>query len=144
MTARILVVVPDSCMRELLQLHLRSSGYRVRVAEDAVVAGRMLLQSPPDLLIVDVELPYMSARDFVATLVADQSIPFIPVIFLAENDNFEPHARVLGADCIVKPCMVDAVLKLVASRLNGVAHAISATGAHTGSPHAEAAYVERA
>lgn len=144
MTAKTLVVDHDSCMRELLRLHLRSAGYHVRVAEDAVVAGRMVLQSPPDLLIVDVELPYMSGRDFVATLVADQSIPFIPVIFITENENFEPHAELLGADYIVKPCRVDEVLKLVAKRLNRVVHTKGDTGTRAGSPHAEGVHVERA
>lgn len=122
MTAKILVVDDDRCMRELLQLHLRSAGYHVRVAEDAVVAGRMLLQSVPDLLIVEVDLRYMSGREFVATLVADQSIPFIPVIFITANENFEPQAELLGADCIIKPCRVDEILKRVARRLNGVVH----------------------
>src|SRR5712692_3886920 len=133
MTAKILVVDDDSCMRELLQLHLRSAGYHVRVAEDAVVAGRMLFQSVPDLLIVGVELRYMSGREFVATLVADQSIPPIPVIFITANENFEPHAELLGADCIIKPCRVDEVLKRVARRLNGVVHIKGDTGARAGS-----------
>ena len=64
----------------------------------------------------------MSGREFVATLVADQTIRFIPVIFITANENFEPHAELLGADCIIKPCRVDEVLKLVARRLNGVVH----------------------
>jgi DNA-binding response OmpR family regulator len=144
MTAKILVVDHDSCMRELLQLQLRSAGYHVRVAEDAVVAGRMVLQSLPDLLVIDVDLPYMSGRDFVATLVADQSIPFIPVIFITENEDFELHAKLLGADCIVKPCRVDEVLKLVARRLNRVVHTKGDAGARAGSPHAKSIHVERA
>ena len=143
MAAKILVVDPDSCMRELLELHLRSAGYHVRLAGDAVVAGRMVLQSPPDLLIVGVELPYMSAREFVATLVADQSIPFIPVIFIAENEDFELHAKLLGADCLIKPCRVDDVLKVVAGRLNGVVHTKRATGgSRVGSLHAKGINLE--
>ena len=136
MAAKILVVDHDSCMRELLELHLRSAGYHVRLAEDAVIAGRMLLQSAPDLLIVEVDLPYMSGREFVATLVADQTVPFIPVIFITANSNFEPHAELLGADCLIKPCQVDEVLKMVARRLNGVVHTKAGARARAGSPHA--------
>jgi DNA-binding response OmpR family regulator len=141
MTAKIFVVDGDSCMRELLQLHLRSAGYHVRQAEDAVVAGRMLLQSLPDLLIVDVDLPYLSGREFVATLVADQTIPFVPVIFITANDNFENHAALLGADCIAMPCRVDELLKLVARRLNAVGYAKAGADARAGSPHADATTV---
>ena len=33
----------DELMRELLRLHLTSAGYEVLLAEDAVVAGHLLL-----------------------------------------------------------------------------------------------------
>src|SRR3954465_2419683 len=104
MTARIRGVDDDRCMRDLLKLHLASAGYHVRVAEDALVAGRMLLQSPPDLLLVDIEKPSMSGVGFVATLVADQSVPYVPVIFLTAREDFADHAEGLGAVFLTKPC----------------------------------------
>lgn len=117
MGARILIVDDDQCMRELLQLHLRSAGYEVAVAEDAVVAGRMILKSPPDLLIVDVEMPYINGVEFVATLVADQTVPYIPVIFLTATPHFEVRAAELGAGYLQKPCMAGQLLKAVQQRL---------------------------
>jgi CheY-like chemotaxis protein len=57
--ATILVVDDDESMRELLRLHLTNAGYDVRLAEDAVVAGQLVLRNPPDLIIADVEMPYM-------------------------------------------------------------------------------------
>src|SRR4051794_28613397 len=102
MSSKILIVDDDECMRELLQLHLRLAGYEVAAAEDAVVAGRMVLASPPDLLVVDVEMPYMSGVEFVATLVADQTVPHIPVIFLTATPHFEIQAAALGAGYLEK------------------------------------------
>jgi len=99
MTAKILVVDDDSCMRELLQLHLRSAGYHVRVAEDAVVAGRMLFQSVPDLLIVGVELRYMSFPDMNAALAnrgLDVTWQVEPLATLAEDLGIA--RRLFGGD----------------------------------------------
>jgi DNA-binding response OmpR family regulator len=45
----ILIVDDDPCLLGLLRLHLQNAGYCVHVAEDVVVAGRMLLSCPPDL-----------------------------------------------------------------------------------------------
>src|SRR5579862_2214391 len=59
-TARVLVVDDDECLRELLNLHLWQAGYDVRLAEDAIEAGRMVLKAVPDLMIVDINLPYMN------------------------------------------------------------------------------------
>ena len=44
----ILIVDDDESIRELLRLHLSSAGYEVSVAEDAIVAGYMVLRRPPD------------------------------------------------------------------------------------------------
>lgn len=117
MAAKILVVEDNASVRELVDLHLRAAGHDVRLAEDAVIAGRMLLESVPDLLVVDVGMPYINGRDFVATLVADQTIPTIPVIFLTGDATFSEQAAVLGGDFLRKPCSSDALLELVDRRL---------------------------
>ena|SRR5688572_819779 len=59
MTARILVVDDDECLRELMHLHLSGAGYQVQVAEDAIVAGHLLLEERVDLLVTDIEMPFM-------------------------------------------------------------------------------------
>ena len=56
MSSTILVVDDDESIRELLRLHLSSAGYAVQVAEDAIVAGYLVLRSPPDLIISDLSL----------------------------------------------------------------------------------------
>jgi DNA-binding response OmpR family regulator len=128
MPAKILVVDDDPCLRDLLKLHLSSAGHHVRVAEDALVAGRMLIQSSPELLIVDVEMPYMNGLELVATMVADQTIPWIPVIFLTGKEGLEDRAEALGAAYLKKPCKTDDLLRLVDAQLANVSVAFAATG----------------
>jgi DNA-binding response OmpR family regulator len=113
MAAKILIVEDQPSIAELMDLHLRATGYEVAVAEDAIVAGRMILEARPDLLLVDVSLPYMSGHDFVATLVADQTIPHIPVIFITGDQSFGPRAAMLGAGVITKPCEAGTLVALV-------------------------------
>jgi two-component system sensor histidine kinase/response regulator len=119
MAAKILIVEDQPSIAELMELHLRGAGYTVAVAEDAIVAGRMILDAPPDLLLVDVSLPYMSGHEFVATLVADQTIPHIPVIFITGDQSFAPRAATLGAQVIMKPCEAGTLIALVARMLTG-------------------------
>ncbi len=107
-------------MRALLALHLSNAGYRVETAEDALVAGRRLLGATPDLLIVDIDLPYMSGIDFVATLLADSTLPYVPVVFITAHEQFAPQAQALGADFILKPFFKDRLLESVAKNLRWV------------------------
>src|SRR5204863_217429 len=60
MAATILVVDDDESMRDLLRLHLTAAGYDVQVAEDAIAAGYMVLRSPPDLIISDVNIQHIA------------------------------------------------------------------------------------
>lgn len=112
---RILVLDDAKFVRELLRLHLSNAGYEVMAAEDAIVGGRMLLESRPDLIITDVQMPYMSGLDFIAALRADPEIPDIPVIFISSHDDAAPRARhLMAAAYLVKPVSADRLLDVVA------------------------------
>jgi CheY-like chemotaxis protein len=120
MGARILVVDDDEGIRDLLRLHLTSAGYEVQVAADAIAAGYIVLQAPPDLIITDVNMPHMDGFEFVAALKADTSLPSIPVIFLTSVDDGDSRSRELGAvGYVTKPVRADRLLSLVAQHVPG-------------------------
>ncbi len=111
---RVLVVDDDECIRELLKLHLSNAGYEVQLAEDAVAAGRLLLRSTPDLMIADVNMPYMDGFEFVSAVRADRTVPYFPVIFLTAMNDIADRARELGATWLSKPIRADRLLAVVA------------------------------
>jgi len=120
MPARILVVDDESSIRDLLGLHLRSAGYEVEVAEDAIVAGYRVLEQPPDLIICDVNMPYMDGFEFVAALKGDSTLPYIPVIFLTAREDGDMRGNELGAVAyVLKPVRVETLLRVVAQHLPG-------------------------
>lgn len=116
---KILVVDDDACLRDLLRLHLTSAGYEVRLASDAIEAGYAILESPPHLLIADVNMPYMNGMDFAATLVADATIPVFPFIFLSADETRTEQGYRLGAAAyLLKPIVKDRLLEAVAQSLS--------------------------
>lgn len=94
---RILLLEDAADLRELLERRLTKAGYEVLTAEDAVEAGRLVVEHAPDLIIADIQLPYMNGDEFVAALRADPAVSDIPVIFLSVDAKLEEHARRLGA-----------------------------------------------
>lgn len=119
--ARILVVEDDEGMRELLRLHLSNAGYRVTLAEDAAVAGRLLLASPHDLVIADVELPYLSGLDFAALLLADTTVAPVPVVLISAHEQYRDSADLLGAAFLLKPILKNALLETIEEALASAA-----------------------
>jgi two-component system chemotaxis response regulator CheY len=125
MAASILIVEDDESIRDLLRLHLAAAGYEVHVAEDAIAAGYMVLRSPPDLIITDINMPHMDGFEFIAALKADRSLPKIPVIFLTSMEDGDLRGKELGAvGYITKPVRADRLLSLVAQHVPGGAHPI--------------------
>ena len=112
---KILVIDDDPSMLHLLKLQLSNAGYDVLMAEDAVVAGHLLLDAAPDLMIVDVKMPYMDGYEFVAAVKADSSTRDIPVIFLTIKEDVADRAAELGAAAyLTKPVLADRLLEVVA------------------------------
>jgi CheY-like chemotaxis protein len=112
--AKIAVIDDDRFIRYLLDLHLRKAGYEVFPAEDAVVGGRIVLERAPDLILCDVDMPFMDGYAFVQALRADPATRHIPVIFLTVNQSIGEKARQLGAGHLVKPVTTDDLLRTVA------------------------------
>jgi CheY-like chemotaxis protein len=120
MAARILVVDDDDSLRELLRMHLSAAGYEVSTAADGISAGYLVLKSPPDLILSDVNMPHMDGFEFVAALKSDKTLPNIPVIFLTSLEEGDHRGKELGAvGYLTKPVRADRLLDLVAKHVPG-------------------------
>jgi CheY-like chemotaxis protein len=115
--AKIAVIDDDRFIRYLLALHLRKAGYDVFAAEDALVGGRMVLERMPDVILCDVDMPFMDGYEFVTALRSDPATRHIPVIFLTVNTEIEDRAKQLSAGHLKKPVMADELLRAVAQAL---------------------------
>ena len=94
---RILLIEDTAQTRELVTLMLQNAGYEVEAAEDAVEAGKLLLKTRPNLIIADIQMPYMSGDEFIAALRTEPSMKDIPVVFLSSDERLGEHAKNVGA-----------------------------------------------
>jgi len=118
--ATILVMDDDECMRELFRLHLSNAGYKVLVAEDAIDAGHLLLQQHPDLILADIEMPFMDGLEFLRAVKADRTTRSVPVIFVTVRAEAEAQAKKLGAAAfLTKPLLLPELLSTVAQQIEG-------------------------
>ncbi len=119
---RILVVDDDKTLLDLLSVHLRSVGYSIVAAADPAVAIRMVLANPPDLILLDITLPYLDGFELLRALRGDPASRNIPVVMLTARDDTESYlrARDLGAvEYITKPVQRDDLLAAIEKALAG-------------------------
>ena len=106
-------------MRELLYLHLSNAGYDVLLAEDAIVAGHLLLERRVDLLLTDIEMPFMNGLELVEAMRNDPSVSSVPVAFLSIHGEHEDRAKELGAIAYLrKATAADELLAAIAGHFN--------------------------
>ncbi len=118
--ARILIIEDDPLYRDLLQRHLSARGYKVEVAEDGVAGGRALLADPPDLIISDIDMPFLDGFELLSLLKAEESTAAIPVILLSGRGDSDTLVKAGGmgvADYMTKPVTRDQLLESVESSL---------------------------
>ena len=107
---RILVIEDDADFRDLLRIHLSLAGYALDVAEDGVAGGKALLDRPPDLVLSDVNMPFLGGFELLSLMRSDERTESIPVILLSghSDDQTESKALKLGAaDFLTKPVTIE-------------------------------------
>lgn len=116
---RILVVDDDPLGSRMVQFLLTEQGYHVDSVDNARGALALVEREPPDLMLLDVNLPLLSGFEMYERLRADHYD--FPVIFVTAKDELEDrlHGLRMGADdYICKPfqpaeltARVDAVMR---------------------------------
>jgi two-component system phosphate regulon response regulator PhoB len=102
----ILIVDDEAPIRDMLRMSLELKGYRCLEAEDAVQAHSHIVDSKPDLVLLDWMMPGTSGIELVRRLKRDAATAHLPVILLtarAEEDK-KIYGLDAGADdYITKP-----------------------------------------
>ena len=100
----ILVVDDEPLANMLVEFVLKKEGYEVETADNPRAAMQLIRRHEPDLLLLDVKMPYQDGFEFSSSLRAEGYE--IPLIFMTAQDTLESRLKGfrMGADdYICKP-----------------------------------------
>jgi two-component system cell cycle response regulator DivK len=107
---RILYVEDYADNRLLIRRVLMAEGYDVIEAENGQQALKLALDNPPDLILMDINLPEVDGYTLTARIRSTPRLANIPVVALTANVMKGDRERVLEAGCdgyIQKPVDID-------------------------------------
>ena len=104
--SRILIADDDSTIRRFLVTLLADRGYEVHQGPDGEQATRMAGEVKPDLMLLDLIMPFKDGFDVLQDLKAQDTTAHIPIIIMSVKNREEEIVKGfnLGAeDYVVKP-----------------------------------------
>lgn len=103
-TATILLVEDNVHVAELICLLLQDAGFETRHGATVKEGLRLLSSHPPDLIVLDVDLPDGNGFDFCRQLKANPTTAPVPVIFCTGRADALTEALAAGGvACVQKP-----------------------------------------
>ena len=120
--SRVFVVDDDIGIRETLMFALRSHGHEVITAESGRRALHLIELEPPDAMLLDLQLPDMTALELIQT-VRDLGNTF-PIVVITGVGTIRSAVQALnlGAlDYLEKPLDIEEIAESVDRALRGVA-----------------------
>lgn len=115
---RVLVVEDDRSVLETLVHLLTVQGFAVTATGSVVGTLSLVRRQQPDLIILDLGLPYRSGVSFLAELKADPQTQHIPVIVVSALLGLLPaEHRALVAGVLAKPFDIHALMATVRAAL---------------------------
>lgn len=115
---RILIVEDDDAIATGLSLNLKLEGYASDIVRDGAAADARLAEDPPDLVLLDINLPEKDGLSVLRTLRARSAQPPVIVLSAREGEYDKVAALRLGADdYVTKPFALAELMARVAAVL---------------------------
>ncbi len=116
----ILVVEDDEDISSFLSAYLASRNFSVVKAGNGLVAGTILENTVPDLIITDLMMEGMDGLSFIRKIKQDKGLDHIPVIVLSAKNNSQSRVEVLNAGAQVfigKPFIPEELYSIINNQL---------------------------
>jgi two-component system cell cycle response regulator DivK len=119
MRRRILLVEDEEDNMQILR-DLLGSDYEITEAENGESALAAVARQPPDLILMDIQLPIMDGYEATRRLKADPALQSIPIIAITSYALGEDEKRAKAAGCddfVAKPYSPRLLLAKIRERL---------------------------
>ena len=119
------IMIVDDCQttRKLLGHYLKSRGYSVVFAENGLDALEKLGVDTVNLVMTDLNMPYMDGMELIKTLRSDPGLSEIPILMVTTENYEAERARAFdnGANgYVVKPVSGDAIAQNIKNILKQI------------------------
>jgi DNA-binding response OmpR family regulator len=97
---RVLIADDETPIRLLVRVNLEAEGYQVMEAPDGLATLEAAREHIPDVILLDVMMPYKDGWEVAEELLGDEKTSRIPIIFLTARADLRDHERGLNTGAL--------------------------------------------
>lgn len=120
---RILIIEDDAFIRDIYSVRFGQEGYQIDIAENGVEALKKLKKTIPDIILLDMVMPYMDGTETLKNIKKNDRLKNIPVIMLtnvSEKEKVDESIESGVKEYLIKSHFTPSeVVEKVSSLLNG-------------------------
>ena len=101
-TRRVLVIDDDRLLCELVRTTFELEGFEVDIAYDVIEAERVLVESRPDAILLDIGLPGIDGIFYLERLRETPNTSKTPIVAISGSEEAGRSARAAGAEAFMR------------------------------------------
>jgi CheY-like chemotaxis protein len=123
----VLVADDSAAQRRFLEILFGLDGHTVVGFEDGLEALTYIQSNSPDLIVMDVNMPYMTGLEVCQSIKGEATLRNIPIIILTSLDDSitEEMALLAQADAFIKKPLIGKGFRMLANELLGYGLSVS-------------------
>jgi CheY-like chemotaxis protein len=119
---RILIVDDNFIIRDLIKSFYEESDFELIEAVNGREAVEMTLACTPDLILLDIQMPFLNGYEVAAVLKNNEAVKDIPILVITGQDRREVEERISGMydGYVSKPFKKSVLMKATLQCLPGM------------------------
>lgn len=120
---KVLIVDDSRVTREVTKVYLAHPHIELLEARNGEDALKLIRKQPPDVVVADLQMPWMDGLALCAALGVDPALSAVPIVILTSNADPRSKQRCIEAgarDVLIKPVqpsvLIDAIRRQVGAR----------------------------
>lgn len=102
---KILIVEDDTFIRDIYQTKFNQESFEVIMAENGIIALEKIEQLIPDVILLDVVMPYMDGIEVLRLMKDNKVLENVPIVMLtniSEKEKIDEGMRIGASDYLIK------------------------------------------
>jgi DNA-binding response OmpR family regulator len=119
---RVAIIEDDQMIAQMYRMKFEADGFQVDLAEDGKSGVQMVLQNPPDLVLLDLTLPELDGKEILQMMRRNTVTKKTPVIVLTNLDAPELPAELAEFQIIDYIVKADETPREIVAKVKKVLH----------------------